>query len=239
MLALSVQKVIVREIVMRKKISLLTLIVVMIAFVSCKQASKNGNDNQQENLTAMKDSVKTVPVTDAVVIVLLAHPDMNKSHMNAMLSQAAAEVEGVQVINIYDYPVAPDVYRDVVKQAKGIVYEFPFYWMSAPHLLKQWTDEVFMAFTQEGLIEGKEFMVVTTTGSEEAAYQHDGRNKYTMSEYLRPYEGQANHSKMIWNDPLVVYGNPQNATVAEENLQKGKEEYKARLKAMVERVNIK
>ena len=47
--------------------------------------------------------------------------------MNAMLSQAAAEVEGVQVINIYDYPVAPDVYRDVVKQAKGIVYEFPFY----------------------------------------------------------------------------------------------------------------
>ena len=72
--------------------------------------------------------------------------------MNAMLSQAAAEVEGVQVINIYDYPVAPDVYRDVVKQAKGIVYEFPFYWMSAPHLLKQWTDEVFMAFTQEGLI---------------------------------------------------------------------------------------
>ena len=114
-----------------------------------------------------------------------------------------------------------------------------FYWMSAPHLLKQWTDEVFMAFTQEGLIEGKEFMVVTTTGSEEAAYQHDGRNKYTMSEYLRPYEGQANHSKMIWNDPLVVYGNPQNATVAEENLQKGKEEYKARLKAMVERVNIK
>ena len=44
---------------------------------------------------------------------------------------------------------------------------------------------------------------------------------------------------MIWNDPLVVYGNPQNATVAEENLQKGKEEYKARLKAMVERVNIK
>ena len=215
---------------MKKKISLLTLIVVMIAFVSCKQASKNGNDNQQENLTAMKDSV---------VIVLLAHPDINKSHMNAMLSQAAAEVEGVQVINIYDYPVAPDVYRDVVKQAKGIVYEFPFYWMSAPHLLKQWTDEVFMAFTQEGLIEGKEFMVVTTTGSEEAAYQHDGRNKYTMSEYLRPYEGQANHSKMIWNDPLVVYGNPQNATVAEENLQKGKEEYKARLKAMVERVNIK
>ena len=179
---------------MKKKISLLTLIVVMIAFVSCKQASKNGNDNQQENLTAMKDSVKTVPVTDAVVIVLLAHPDINK---------------------------------------------FPFYWMSAPHLLKQWTDEVFMAFTQEGLIEGKEFMVVTTTGSEEAAYQHDGRNKYTMSEYLRPYEGQANHSKMIWNDPLVVYGNPQNATVAEENLQKGKEEYKARLKAMVERVNIK
>lgn len=37
----------------------------------------------------------------------------------------------------------------------------------------------------------------------------------------------------------LTTSNHQNATVAEENLQKGKEEYKARLKAMVERVNIK
>lgn len=28
-----------------------------------------------------------------------------------------------------------------------------------------------------------------------------------MEEYMRPYEGQANHSKMKWNKPFVVYGN--------------------------------
>lgn len=223
---------------MIKQISLLALAVICVAFVSCRPSSKNISNNQQEKSETMADSVKTIPSIGAEVVVLLAHPDIAKSHMNATLSQAAAEVEGVQVINIYDYPVSPDIYRDVIKQAKGIVYEFPFYWMSAPHLLKQWTDEVFMAFTQEGLIEGKEFMVVTTTGSEESAYQHDGRNKYTMVEYLRPYEGQANHSKMIWNDPLVVYGNPDPAA-AEQSLQTGKDEYKQRLQAMVKKVSAK
>jgi len=200
-----------------------------MAFTACSQKSANEQAKANETM----DSVKNIPQTDAKVIVLLAHPNIEKSHMNAALSKAAAEVEGVQVINIYDYPVQPDVYRDIVSHAKAIVYEFPFYWMSAPHLLKQWTDEVFMTFVADGLIEGKDFMVVTTTGSEETAYQHGGRNKYTMEEYLRPYEGQANHAKMHWNAPLVVYGNPQGGEVLEADLKKGCETYKVRLAELV------
>lgn len=202
-----------------------------LGFAACGQKSEKSDAATSETM----DSVKTIPVTDAKVIVLLAHPDISKSHMNAALSKAAAEVEGVQVINIYDYPVQPEVYREAISRATAIVYEFPFYWMSSPHLLKQWTDEVFMQFVSDGLIEGKEFMVVTTTGSEEAAYQHNGRNKYTMEEYLRPFEGQANHAKMHWNAPLVVYGNPQSADALEAGLQKGCETYKVRLKELVEK----
>lgn len=223
---------------MKKIIKIVLLVALTTQMTMCTTKSNPTNQDAQsaENATST-DSMKQIPLTDAKIVILLAHPDIRKSHMNATLAKAASTVEGVQVINIYDYPVTPETYREVIKRAKGIVYEFPCYWMSAPHLMKQWTDEVFMAFTQEGLIEGKEFMVAVTTGSEEAAYQHDGRNLYTMEEYMRPYEGQANHSKMKWNKPFVVYGHHTDKVKAEADLQAGAEQYKQVLKAMVKKVS--
>ena len=223
---------------MKKIIKTALCIVLATQFTMCTTKSKQ--PNQEAESTAVEtsaDSVRKIPQTDAKIVILLAHPDISKSHMNATLAKAAATVKGVQVINIYDYPVTPDTYREVIKRAKGIVYEFPCYWMSAPHLMKQWTDEVFMTFTQEGLIAGKEFMVAVTTGSEEEAYQHDGRNLYTMEEYMRPYEGQANHSKMKWNKPFVVYGHHTDKAKAEADLQAGAERYKKVLEAMVKKVS--
>jgi len=42
------------------------------------------------------------------------------------------------------------------------------------------------------IVKGKKFMVCCTTGSPKEAYQHGGKNKYTIEEYVRPYEGQCN-----------------------------------------------
>jgi len=212
---------------MRKPTLIFTFICAMLA-MACQQKK----DMQETNIaaTATDSTEALAPAANMSVLVLLAHPNIQQSKANAALSKAAAEVEGVQVVNIYDHEVSADIYRQAVRQAHTLVYEFPFYWMSAPHLLKQWTDEVFMTFVGEGLIEGKRLMVVTTTGSEEAAYQHDGRNKYTMEEYLRPYEGQANHAKMLWEKPLVVYG--QSVDGAEARLSAGCASYKARLEQL-------
>lgn len=220
---------------MKNLLKVACLAALATGLVMCTTKNEN-KEEAQSKPTA--DSVKKVPFTDAKIVVLLAHPHIDKSHMNATLIKAAEQVEGVQVVNIYDYPVTPEAYQEVISHAKGIVYEFPFYWMSAPHLLKQWTDEVFMAFTQEqGMIEGKEFMVAVTTGSEEAAYQHNGRNLYTMEEYLRPYEGMANHTKMHWNKPFVVYGVPNDPKKAEADLQAGAEKYKQVLTELVKKVS--
>lgn len=214
-----------------KKLTILIFTLCALIATGCQQ--KKDMQETKTTDTATDSTEALVPAADATVLVLLAHPDIQKSKANAALSKAASEVAGVQVVNIYEHEVSPDVYRQAVKQAHTLVYEFPLYWLSSPHLLKQWTDEVFMAFVSEGLIEGKRLMVVTTTGSEEAAYQHDGRNKYTMEEYLRPFEGQANHAKMIWEQPLVVYG--QYADGAAERLAEGCKAYKARLEQLVEK----
>lgn len=209
-----------------KKLSLIILAACAMVLAACQQKSQAANE-----AASTADTAKAIAATNATVFVLLAHPDITKSKANAALSKAAAEVEGVQVVNIYDYPPTADTYREAVTRAKTIVYEFPLYWMSSPHLLKQWTDEVFMTFVGEGIIKGKHLMVVTTTGSEEAAYQHGGRNKYTMDEYLRPFEGQANHAEMVWEKPLVVYG--QSVEGAEATLADGCKAYKARLEELV------
>jgi len=218
---------------MTRKLFLLALAAALLA--SCRMGAKQDETTEKQEIT-MENNAKKLPAIEAEVLVLVAHPDLANSRMNAALAAAAAEVEGVEVVNIYDYPVTAETYRDAVSRVGAIVYQFPLYWMSAPHLLKQWTDEVFMAFVHEGSIAGKEMLVVTTTGSEKSAYSHDGRNKYTMEEYLRPYEGQANHTKMRWNKPIVVYGNPQDAAVAAADLENGCKEYKKQLEAMVERL---
>lgn len=218
---------------MTRKLFIFALAAVLL--VSCRTGAKQTETIENQE-TTMENNAKKLPASEAEVLVLVAHPDFANSRMNAALAAAAAEVEGVEVVNIYDYPLTAETYRDAVGRARALVYQFPLYWMSAPHLLKQWTDEVFMTFVREGSIAGKEMLVVTTTGSEKAAYRHDGRNKYTMEEYLRPYEGQANHARMHWNAPIVVYGNPQDAAVAAADLESGCKEYKKQLEAMVERL---
>ena len=170
---------------------------------------------------------------DIKVLVLLAHPNMANSKMNKALAEAAAQVAGVQVVNIYDYPVDVETYREAVTAAKAIVFQFPFYFRSAPHMLKQWTDEVHFVLNMEGIPACKDFMVVTTTGSEEEAYLHDGRHMYTMEEYLRPFEGMARHAGMTWHKPIVAYGNPANAELAQKQLAEAADKYQKLLLELI------
>ena len=176
--------------------------------------------------------MKLILNSDTKVLVLLAHPNYAASKMNKALAEAASQVAGVQVVNIYDYPVDVETYREVVAAAKAIVFQFPFYFRSAPHLLKKWTDEVHFVLNMEGIPAGKDFVVATTTGSEEEAYRHDGRHMYTMEEYLRPYEGMARHAGMNWHKPLVAYGNPANPDLAAEQLAEATAEYKKKLEEL-------
>ena len=214
-----------------KKLCLFLVAALALTIASCSQQACQTNNNS-DNASQTADSMKQLPNDSAKVLVLLAHPNFEKSKMNAALAKAASDVEGVQVVNIYDYPVNADVYRQAVKNASAIVYQYPTQWLNCPSLLKQWTDDLLAVFISEGLIEGKKFMVVTTTGSEEATYQHDGRNLFTMDEYLRPFEGMANHAKMVWQKPFVVYGHSTDPNLAAEQLKAGVAEYPKRLEEL-------
>ncbi|MDR2138854.1 MAG: NAD(P)H-dependent oxidoreductase [Tannerella sp.] len=137
-------------------------------------------------------------------VILLAHPDFKNSKANRALAEAVKDIEGVSVTNLYEAPFTAETYRKLLSGAGSVVFQFPFYWASAPSQLKKWCDELFIGLTEQ--VKGVKLLVATTTGSEYDAYRSGGRNRYTLDELLRPYQLLANHSGMIWQTPFAVYG---------------------------------
>lgn len=181
---------------MKKLISLIaTLLFTVSVFANHAGEEKYDTGTRQE-----------MRAQGANILVLLAHPDINESKANSALIAAVQGLAGVQVINIYKEPFQASTYTEAFRKADVIVFQFPFYWASAPHLLKKWCDEIFGSVQKDPDVKGKKLMVATTTGSEYEAYRSGGRNQFTMDELLRPYQMLANHSGMVWTTPFVVYG---------------------------------
>ena len=166
------------------------------------------------------------------VVILLAHPNLKESQANKALADAVKDIDGVMLYDLYecqDQSFDVNLWSTIISDASMVIFQFPFYWMSAPSLLKRWLDEVFTSLAKTPAVAGKPLQIVTTTGSEYAAYRSGGRNGFTMDELLRPYQGCAIHAGMTWHTPLVVYGI--GSADASRNIVAGAEAYKQRVEA--------
>ena len=76
------------------------------------------------------------------VVILLAHPNIKESQANKALVDAVSDMEGVAVFNLYELSQEIvfniDEWSKIISDASAVIYQFPFYWMSAPSLLKKW-----------------------------------------------------------------------------------------------------
>jgi glutathione-regulated potassium-efflux system ancillary protein KefG len=161
-------------------------------------------------------------------VILLAHPTFDRSVANRALIEAVKELAGVAVIDIYAAPFTQETYSQPIAEASTVVFQFPFYWLSAPSQLKKWCDELFV----KDAVNGKKLLVATTTGSEYEAYRSGGRNQFTIDELLRPYQALAHHSGMIWQTPFAVYGTGRPA--AAQSVKAGAEAYRALIRSLTE-----
>ena len=149
----------------------------------------------------------------ANALVLLDHPDLTKSRINAALADAVLELPGVTLNDLRaEYPDRViDVAREqrLVREHSLIVFQFPFHWYSVPSLLKQWMDDVLLkGFAYDGalpLLTGKTLQVVTSTGGVEEAYREGGFHRYPMSTLLAPLENTALRTGMAFAPPLVLH----------------------------------
>lgn len=165
------------------------------------------------------------------VLVLVAHPNLKDSKANSALAVVAKGVDKVEVVDLYSMKkFNVDEFKGKIKGVNAIVFQFPFYYASAPAKMKEWIDDVFYMFSKES-IQGKALLVAVTTGSEESAYRSGGRNMFTVDELLRPYQLTANHSGMVWQTPFVVYG--MSTKDADKNLSAACKAYKTTLESLV------
>jgi len=148
------------------------------------------------------------------VLILFAHPALERSRVNRPLAAAVRGLAGVTFHDLYE--AYPDFDVDV-RREQGlltahdlVVFQHPFYWYSTPALVKQWEDLVLehgWAYGTGGTaLRGKTWLSAVTTGGREAAYQHDGYNRFTIRELLAPLEQTARLCGMQFLPPFVVHG---------------------------------
>jgi len=148
------------------------------------------------------------------VLVLFAHPALEKSRVNRVLIRGLDRLEGGTFHDLYEaYPdFDVDVEREqaLLTEHDVVVLHHPFYWYSTPALVKQWEDLVLThgwAYGSAGTaLQGKTMMSAITTGGSEAAYQPGGHNRFTVAELLRPIEQTAVLCGMRYLPPFVVHG---------------------------------
>lgn len=148
------------------------------------------------------------------VLILFAHPALEKSRVNRHLIQAVRELDAVTVHDLYEaYPhfyVNVKHEQNLLLSHDVIVFQHPFYWYSSPALLKEWQDLVLeydFAYGHQGTaLAGKKFLSAITTGGTEKAYCREGHNYFSIRELLAPFEQTARLCGMEFLPPFVVHG---------------------------------
>lgn len=138
-------------------------------------------------------------------LVIVSHPAIDTSLNQQFFKEA---MNGTNVTWHHLEEMYPDGQIDLalelqlLKEHDRIIFQFPFYWYSAPAHLKLWQDTVLEHASLE--LRGKELGIVLTTGVAEKEYQSGGKEEYTISEFLRPYQRIANKLMMSFLPPYVM-----------------------------------
>jgi glutathione-regulated potassium-efflux system ancillary protein KefG len=148
------------------------------------------------------------------VLILFAHPAPHRSRVNRAMRRAVADLSGVTFHDLYG--AYPDFMIDVAREQTllrshdVIILQHPFYWYSAPAIVKEWQDLVLQhgfAYGAEGTaLSGKALMSAITTGGREDSYGDAGMNRFAMCDLLRPFEQTAKLCGMRWLPPFIVHG---------------------------------
>lgn len=167
-------------------------------------------------------------------LILFAHPAIRRSRVNRALAAAVRDLEGVTFHDLYeaypDFSIDVDREQALLLAHEVVVLQHPFYWYSAPALLKEWMDLVLeygFAYGENGrALMGKGWMQAITTGGRDTNYGPGSLNAYTMDELLRPFEATARLCRMHWITPFLVQGT---FAFSDREIAAAAESYRARL----------
>lgn len=148
------------------------------------------------------------------ILILFAHPKFEQSRTNKALVGRIESIEGVTFHDLYerypDFHVDISYEKDLLAAHDIVIWHHPMYWYSCPPLLKQWIDLVLeygWAYGPKGTaLQAKKCLNVITTGGTRALYCAEGKNHYSVNEFLRPFEQTARLCGMEYLPPFAVMG---------------------------------
>lgn len=150
----------------------------------------------------------------ARVLINFAHPALEKSRVQKQLLTTIKGIKGITINDLYEW--YPDLDIDVAREQQLlekhdiILLQHPFYWYSAPAIIKQWMDLVLehgWAYGHTGkALQGKYFGNVISAGSGEKNYQPEGIHRYPVHQFLLPFSQTAALCNMQYSAPYVIYG---------------------------------
>jgi glutathione-regulated potassium-efflux system ancillary protein KefG len=162
------------------------------------------------------------------LLILHAHPRISGSVVLRAMLRAVSGLDGVTIVDLYaEYPdLAIDVAREQQRLLAHdvVVLQHPFYWYSSPAIIKEWQDLVLengWAYGPGGTkLAGRFLMNAISTGGSEAAYHHEGRNRFEIKDLLSPFNQTAYLCSMAYLAPFVIHsgrrmGEAQLSTAAE------------------------
>lgn len=148
------------------------------------------------------------------VLVLFAHPALEKSRVNRRLVEAPRDLPGVTFHDLYqaypDFHIRVEREQELLEAHDVVVFQHPMFWYSTPAMLKEWQDLVLehgWAYGSQGTaLHGKWWLHAITAGGREAAYRPDGFNQHTISDLVAPLRQTARLCGMEFVPPFVLYG---------------------------------
>ncbi|MBE1284170.1 MAG: flavodoxin family protein [Rhodobacteraceae bacterium] len=148
-------------------------------------------------------------------LVLTAHPNLTKSRINRAWFDMLSQTQDITTRDLTSVG-GPKMQFDLATEQAlllahdRIVFQFPFYWYSAPPVLKAWMDQVLtygFAYGPGGdQLKGREFLILVSTGGPADSYHAGGYNNFSMDEFLKPFQQTANLTGMTYLRPFVAHG---------------------------------
>lgn len=147
------------------------------------------------------------------ILILLAHPELNRSEIHAPLLPMLAAHEAVSLVDLYaEYP---NFYIDIRKEQRRlqahdvVLFQYPLYWFSTPSILKEWQDAVLeygFAYGEGGdQLHGKAFGQVLSMGTKSEDFQPESGRTSSLEKILLPQRSMAELCGMHALPHLALY----------------------------------
>ncbi|KAF0156768.1 MAG: modulator of glutathione-dependent potassium efflux system [Syntrophaceae bacterium] len=148
------------------------------------------------------------------VLILFAHPRFEKSKTNRALLASVDKIDGVTLNDLYeqypDFNIDVEREKNLLLAHEVIIWHHPLYMYSAPAVLKQWMDLVleygWAHGSQGNALKDKMIFNALTAGGARESYAINQHNRFTLREFLVPFEQTATVCKMIYLPPFAVHG---------------------------------